>query len=70
MPSGQGIIGGVVNNFLWFRACVFRPVWYCIYMMNDDFRDMMPTSEEFYAMMAKKDADFENAFKCDDEDDE
>ena len=56
-----------VNNFTIDKQA--KPL-YIINMMNDDFRDMMPTSEEFYAMMAKKDADFENAFKCDDEDDE
>ena len=56
-----------VNNFAIDKQA--KPL-YIINMMNDDFRDMMPTSEEFYAMMAKKDADFENAFKCDDEDDE
>ena len=32
--------------------------------------DYEPTSEEFYASMAKAHADFENAYKCDDDDDE
>ena len=56
-----------MNNFVIDKQ---PKLLYIINMMNDDFRDMMPTSEEFYAMMAKKDADFENAFKCDDDDDE
>ena len=64
-----------VNNFAIDKQA--KPL-YIINMMSDKPMsyeetygyDYEPTSEEFYASMAKAHADFENAYKCDDDDDE